>query len=308
MADVYGYLGPAGTYAEAALLAAASTDSAELVPFATVPAALAAVRGGEVDAAMIPLENSVEGAVAAAVDGLAVGDRSLVIAQEIRLPVTFCLASVAGRELAQVRKVAAHPHAEAQTRAWLATHMPQATVVPAASNAAAAIDVVEEQPHAEAAVTSPFAAEVYGLEVLAEDIGDTAGAETRFVLVRPAGPPPAPTGADTTTLALFMGDDHPGALLEILTEFAVRGINLTRIESRPTGGRLGSYFFSVDAEGHLLDERMGEALMGLRRVCQDVRYLGSYARSDGATPTLTRRVRDEDYTSARQWLRGLRAD
>ena len=110
----------------------------------------------------------------------------------------------------------------------------------------------------------------------------TGPAETRFVLVSTPQPPQPATGADKTSLVLFMGEDHPGALLEILTEFAVRGVNLTRIESRPTGGGIGDYFFSVDVEGHLDDARVGEALMGLRRVCAEVRYLGSYPRLDGS--------------------------
>ena len=107
---------------------------------------------------------------------------------------------------------------------------------------------------------------------------------TRFVLVSRPGEPPLPTGHDKTSLVAFIADDHPGALLEVLTEFAVRGVNLTRIESRPTGERLGRYCFSIDCEGHVDDARVGEALMGLRRVCPDVRFLGSYPRADPARP------------------------
>ena len=134
-----------------------------------------------------------------------------------------------------------------------------------------------------------MAAQVYGLDELASDIGDRP-AETRFVLVSTPQPPQPATGADKTSLVLFMGEDHPGALLEILTEFAVRGVNLTRIESRPTGGGIGDYFFSVDVEGHVDDARVGEALMGLRRVCAEVRYLGSYPRIDGRAPVVRRGV------------------
>jgi prephenate dehydratase len=104
-----------------------------------------------------------------------------------------------------------------------------------------------------------------------------------------------------------MGQDHPGALLEILTEFAVRGVNLTRIESRPTGGGIGDYFFSVDVEGHLGDARVGEALMGLRRVCAEVRYLGSYPRLDGRAPVIRRGVADEEFREAQAWLARIRA-
>jgi prephenate dehydratase len=302
----YGYLGPAGTFCEAALLSVVDADESHLEPYSTVTMALEGLRAGAVDYAMVPLENSVEGSVAAAVDGLAIGE-PLVIVREVHLPVSFCLAARPGTALADVRTVTAHPHAEAQCRAWLGRTLPEAVVVPSASNASAALDVAGEAPHADAAVTSRFAAEVYGLEPLADGIGSNAEAETRFVLVtRPVGPPP-PTGSDKTTLALFISDDHPGALLEILTEFAMRGINLTRLESRPTGGGLGSYFFSVDAEGHLSDERMGEALLGLRRVCTEVRYLGSYPRVDGVRPVLRRGVTDAEYADSRGWLDDLRS-
>ena len=131
-------------------------------------------------------------------------------------------------------------------------------------------------------------------------------ARTRFVLVsRPVSPERA-TGSDKTSLVLVIGKDHPGALLEILTEFAVRGINLTRIESRPTGGGIGDYFFSVDAEGHIDEARVGEALIGLHRICADVRFLGSYPRADGARPALRRGVSDGEYSEAQAWLARIR--
>ena len=147
-------------------------------------------------------------------------------------------------------------------------NLPQAEWVPVASNADGARWVAEGRY--DAALAGAFAAEVYGLTVLADQVHDVVGAETRFVLVsRPTAPAPA-TGADKTSLVLVIGQDHPGALLEILTEFAVRGINLTRIESRPTGGGMGDYFFSVDAEGHIDEARVGEALIGLHRICAEV--------------------------------------
>jgi prephenate dehydratase len=137
-------------------------------------------------------------------------------------------------------------------------------------------------------------------------VGDNPSAETRFVLLsRPVAPAQA-TGSDKTSLVLYIGQDHPGALLEILTEFAVRGVNLTRIESRPAGGGIGDYLFSVDIEGHVDDARVGEALMGLRRVCAQVRYLGSYPRVDGGRPVLRRGVSDPDYHDAQAWLARVR--
>ena len=140
----------------------------------------------------------------------------------------------------------------------------------------------------DAALAPSIAAEVYGLEVLADDVADNDEAWTRFVLISRPGAVPAPTGADKSTLFLYMREDHPGALLEILTEFSVRGVNLTRIESRPTRKALGDYYFSVDCEGHVADARVGEALAGLHRICAQVRFLGSYPRHDGKAPLVRR--------------------
>jgi prephenate dehydratase len=304
-AGSYGYLGPEGTFTEAALLTLPSAAGARLVPFAGVAAALQAVRAGAVDAAMVPLENSIEGVVTATLDDLATG-QPLVIAAEVQLPVSFALMARPGTARADVRRVATHPHAEAQTRQWVAAHLPGVEVVAAPSTAAAAASVAESGGPADAAIAAPLAAVVYGLEVLDDGVADNPGAETRFVLVTRPAPPPEPTGADKTSLVLLMAEDHPGALLEMLTEFSVRGVNLTRIESRPTGGGLGSYFFSIDAEGHIDDARVGEALMGLRRVCAEVRYLGSYPRVDGVRPVLRRGVSDAEYAEAQAWLSRIR--
>ena len=167
-----------------------------------------------------------------------------------------------------------------------------------------AASLVADGEH-DAAISAPLAAAVYGLDQLASNIGDRP-AETRFVLISTPQPPQPATGADKTSLVLFMGQDHPGALLEILTEFAVRGVNLTRIESRPTGGGIGDYFFSVDVEGHLDDARVGEALMGLRRVCAEVLYLGSFPRLDGQAPAIRRGVADEEFAQAQAWLTRIR--
>jgi prephenate dehydratase len=158
----------------------------------------------------------------------------------------------------------------------------------------------------DAALAGAFAADRYGLEVIAPDVHDRANAVTRFVVVSPPRPLPARTGADRTSLAAFLVEDHPGALLEILTEFAVRGINLTTIQSRPTGDRLGQYYFFIDCEGHVDDARVGEALMGLRRVCREVRFLGSYARCDGGTAQVRPGTSDAEFAGAAAWLGRLR--
>jgi prephenate dehydratase len=309
----YGYLGPEGTFAEAALLSslgapegvAALPADVELRAYAGVAAAIAGVRDGEVLASMVPVENSVEGAVAQTLDELASGAPLTVIGEAV-LPVTFSLVAAPGTTLEDVRRVGTHPHAEAQTRQWFATNLPGVAVTSTTSTAAAAAALADGTAHWDAAICAPFAASVYGLAVLAEGVGDNPSAETRFVLVSGPTTPPSASGADKTSLVLYIGKDHPGALLEILTEFAVRGINLTRIESRPTGGGIGDYFFSIDAEGHIDDQRVGEALMGLRRVCAEVRFLGSFPRVDGVRPTLRRGVSDAEYHEAQAWLSRVR--
>jgi prephenate dehydratase len=309
----YGYLGPEGTFCEAALLASLGVsdgvtglpEDVRLKPYAGVAAAIAAVRSGEVSASMVPVENSVEGSVAQTLDLLATGAPLTVIGEAV-LPVTFSLLARPGTTLADVRRVGTHPHAEAQTRRWFADHLPGVAVVPTTSTAAAAASLADGTAQWDGAITAPFAAAVYGLAVLAEGVGDNASAETRFVLVSGPIAPPTASGADKTSLVLYIGQDHPGALLEILTEFAVRGINLTRIESRPTGGGIGDYFFSIDCEGHVDDARVGEALMGLRRVCAEVRFLGSFPRVDGVRPILRRGVSDAEYHDAQAWLARVR--
>ena len=298
-----GYLGPAGTFCEAALRTLPVAARAELEPYVSVPDALDAVRRGDVVAALVPFENSVEGSVSTTLDELAAGDPVHVTA-EVLLPVTFDLLVRPGTALGDVRRLATHPHAEAQCRRWLRATLPGAVVHPAPSTADAAAGVAAGVH--DAAIASPLAGERYGLTSAARGIGDDDGAVTRFVLVtKPAAPAP-PTGADRTTVVAFIADDHPGALLELLTEFAVRGVNLTRIESRPTGAGLGRYCFSIDCEGHVADARVGEALSALRRICADVRFLGSYPRADGAAPTVRRGVGDEEFRDAATWLAAIR--
>jgi prephenate dehydratase len=306
----YAYLGPEGTFTEAALAIAVdragqAASGPELIPCATVPAALETVRAGTSDAAMVPLENSIEGAVPATLDELATGDL-LCVTGEVLLPVSFALLARPGTELSDIKRVMTHPHAAAQCRGWLANALPGAEVLTGSSTAAAASSVAEPGSPAEAAIAAPIAGRHYGLVELANDIGANSDAVTRFVMVARPGRPSAPTGADRTTLVAFIADDHPGALLEILTEFSVRGVNLTRIESRPTGLGLGRYCFSIDCEGHITDARVGEALMGLRRICADVRFLGSYPRADGTAPTARRGVTDADFSSAASWLGRIR--
>jgi len=304
----YGYLGPAGTFCQMALDAWAPAQGQEQVPCDSVVAALEALRAGTLDAAMVPIENSVEGGVSATLDALSVGS-DVVITGEVLVPVTFVLAARPGTRLEDIRAVGTHPHGWAQVRTWMNANLPSAVYLTTLSTAAAAADL---DPAAgavaayQAAVCAPVAARIHGLENLAEDIGDNGRAVTRFALVARPGETPAPTGADKTTLVLYQRDDHPGGLLELLEQFAARGVNMTRLESRPTGEAMGSYCFSIDIEGHIADARVAETLMGLKRVCAQVRYLGSYARADGRPTTPVVGMTDGDFESARRWLDDLR--
>ncbi len=305
----YAYLGPAGTFAEAALRTLPAAAKADLQPQPSVAAALEAVRQGEADHALVPIENSVEGSVSTTLDELAAGD-ALMVTREVLLPVTFALMVRPGTGLHAVRRIATHPHAHAQCRRWLSTVLPDATVVPALSTADAAKTLADGSGSHDAAIAAPLAAERYRLEVLATDVEDSPDAVTRFVLVSRPGQPPLSTGHDKSMMVAFIADDHAGALLEILTEFSVRGVNLTRIESRPTGERLGRYCFSIDCEGHVDDARVGEALTGLRRVCPDVRFLGSYPRADEGphveAAASDARTKDTLYRDAEAWLGRIR--
>ncbi|MFQ6170839.1 prephenate dehydratase [Oryzobacter sp. R7] len=303
----YGYLGPEGTFTSMALdaWAPASAEGAQREAFGSVDAALAALRAGTVDGAMVPIENSVEGGVSATLDALASGE-PLVVTGEVLVPVTFVLAASSGTTLEDVRAVGTHSHAWAQVRGWMAAHLPEAAYVPTLSTAAAAEGLEHGPQPYDAAVCAPAAARLHGLDVLADGIGDTSTAVTRFVLVARPGTLPEPTGADKTTVVLFQRDDHAGGLLELLEQFAARGINMTRLESRPTKESMGSYCFSIDLEGHVLDERIGEALMGLKRICAEVRFLGSYPRADRQRAVVAPLTGDADFAAARSWLQSIR--
>ena len=337
--SAYAYLGPAGTFTEQALdlllagrergtgsageggTGAGHPGGTDRRPSPSVGAALDAVRAGEVDAAVVPIENSVEGGVSATLDALAAGGR-LVIVGEVLVPVVFVLAARPGTALDAVRVVGSHPHALAQCRGWLADRLPGATTTETTSTAAAAaaLSVVgdaagprppERSPHAaaprgevlhDAALCAAPAASAAGLEVLAASVADRPGAVTRFVAVARPGSPPPPSGADKTTVVAYQRQDTTGSLLALLEQFAARGVNLCRIDSRPIGTALGRYCFSIDCEGHVDDPRVGEALAGLRRITADLRFLGSYPRADGVASTVPEGTADADFTAAQAWL------
>jgi prephenate dehydratase len=274
------YLGPPGTFSQAALnqLCAAGLIPGDPAPghdqlsTDSTPAALEAVRRGDAQYACVPIENSIEGSVLPTLDSLAIGSPLQVYA-ELTLDVAFSIVVAPGTEATAVRTVAAFPVAAAQVRRWLAEHLPEAVVVPAISNAAAAEDVVAGR--ADAGVSTALAAQLYGVPTLADGVVDEANARTRFVLVGLPGRPPARTGADRTSVVLRL-DNVPGALVTALLEFGIRDIDLTRIESRPTRVELGTYVFFLDCVGHIDDSAVGEALKALHRRCADVRYLGSW--------------------------------
>lgn len=301
----YGYFGPAGTFTHQALLSIPGTERGELTPYATVAACLDAVRDGEVKAGLVPIENSVEGGVSATLDNLTYGE-PLMITREVLLPVQFTLFARPGTQLADIRRVITHPHAAAQCRSWLATNLGQATVTTEGSTAAAAAAVADPSSGYDAAVSSDVAGKLYGLEPLAIEIADNEAAVTRFILLTKPGPVGPATGADKTTMVLFLRADRSGALLELLDQFASRGVNLCRIESRPTKTVFGNYCFAVDAEGHIDDDRMAEAMMGLHRVSARVIFLGSYPRADAAPQHVLPGTSNDDHRAAREWLDSLR--
>lgn len=289
------YLGPAGTFTEQAALDLAARGpepEPELVAAQSVSAALAAVRAGDADAACVPLENSVEGAVPLTQDELTHGE-ALLIAAEAYVPITFQLLSRKGMTLSAVRAVGSHPHGLAQVRDWVARELPQATTVVTDSTAAAAAAVAEGT--LDAAAAAAVAGARYGLEPLADDIGLIRDAITRFVLMRRPAAAPEPTGNDRTSMVLWVANE-PGTLLGLLSEFASRGINLTRLESRPTRTRPGEYVFLVDADGHIADPAMADVLGALIRRGALLRYLGSYPRMRG------RSVPPADFAGAARYL------
>ena len=275
MSIKYAYLGPAGTFTEAALLKIAASDD-QLIAYANVTAALDAVRKGEASKALVPIENSVEGVVARTLDELASGE-PLVITAETTLPVTFSLMTLENKDPKDIKSIATHPHAESQCRSFIAKNYPNAQVIETASTAAAAKGL--SKGDYDAAIGAAIAAKNYQLKIIAEDIGDNTSAVTRFVVVEKPGKSPAATGKDRTSLAVFIAIDHAGALLEILNEFAKHQVNLSFIQSRPTGSQLGHYHFIIDAEGHVEDKPVAAALAGLKEICEDIRFLGSYPQA-----------------------------
>ncbi|MFC7431407.1 MULTISPECIES: prephenate dehydratase [unclassified Agrococcus] len=296
----YSYLGPAGTFTERALLQVPGVDGAERIAVANVVEALRDVVDGRSDAAMIAVENSLEGVVTAAQDALATMPGLRILSEHL-VPVSFSLVAPHGTTIDDVRVVVAHPVAYGQCLQWLGEHLPSHQHMPASSNVTAAIDL---QP-GHAALSTPAITDHVDVAVLAADVIDNPNAVTRFALVGRPGALPVRTGADKTSVIAELPSDAPGVLLEMLEQFATRGVNLSLIQSRPIGDRLGRYRFVLDLDGHVTDERVADALVGLRRFSPRVVFLGSYARADAQPTDVHERYGDASFVEARDWLRGL---
>jgi prephenate dehydratase len=302
--DRVAFFGPFGTFTEQALRTQPDLAGAELVPFRTVPDVLDAVSAGAVDVGLVPIENSIEGMVNFTLDALAF-DHDLLITREIVLDIEHCLLARPGTVLADVKEVLSIPVATAQCHRYLREQLPEAELRAVSSTAEAARLVSEDPATGLAALAPRVAAELYGLEVLAGDVADHTGNQTRFVLVAPTGVP-APTGHDRTALVVYQRADEPGSLISILQEFAARRINLSNLISRPTKqGGLGDYCFIIFAEGHVADDLLADAMRALHAKQGGVKFFGSYPIADPAAHT-AREHADARWREADDWIAALR--
>jgi prephenate dehydratase len=300
----YAFLGPAGTFTELAVKQINQTKGASLISVNHVSEAIDLVISGKVSRAVVPVENSIEGGVSATLDALA-GTELIRIYGEYLVSVTFNLVAKPGTKLSNVKTVATHPVAYAQSRKWLLEKLPGHVHLPTTSTATAAKDLLENS-YADAAIAAPTITNHFKLTTLAKNIGEKKQAQTRFIQIGLAGDLSKPTGADKTSVIVELPSDRPGSLLEMLEQFATRGVNLTRIESRPIGDRLGRYRFNIDAEGHVLDESVGEALAGLHRFSPKVSFLGSYPRADKQQTAPSGNNSNGQYGEAKKWLEAIR--
>lgn len=273
-----GYLGPAGTYSEEALRESAPAG-VEGIPYPTIYDTVMAVHDGEVDRAVVPIENALEGAVSVTLDTLALDATDVRIVAEVVHPIHHCVVAARALDLAQVRRVVSHPQATAQCRRFLHERLGGAERVVAPSTADAVLSV-RDSSEPEVALGSRLAAELYGCRVLVADVEDHPDNVTRFVWLAPAAEAREP-GSKTSLVFWGGGDQSPGWLVHALLEFSNRGVNLTRIESRPRRTSLGHYMFFVDLEGGEGDPLVAEALSALRGQVEELRVLGSYANASG---------------------------
>jgi prephenate dehydratase len=299
------YFGPAGTFTEEALLSQPDLAAGDRVPYAAVPEVIAAVERGDADGGVVPIENMIEGSVSVTLDTLAF-DSDLLIQREIDLPVSLNLCAPVAVALDDIRTVVSFPHALAQCRAWLAKNLPDAATRASHSTSDAAREVAKSKRTDTASISNALAARIYGLDLLASEIEDHPENETRFVLVGRGVP--APTGHDKTSIVCFQRENQPGSLLQILQEFAARGIDLNKLESRPTKRGLGDYCFFIDCEGHISDEVLADALRNLVAKQAEVKFLGSYPVAGPAAAGIARRkAAGRAWKSAAAWVETLRA-
>ena len=298
------FLGPPGTFTEEALLSQPDLAGADLLSMRSMADVLAAAQGGEADYGFVPIENAIEGTVNLTVDAL-VFEHELLIQREVETRIKMNLLAPPGTALGDVRRVISIPVATAQCRAFFAKELPGVELEAANSTAEAAQFLGEQKPAGTAAVSTSLAAELYGLDILAEDIEDHPDNSTRFVLVAP-NHIPAPTGHDKTSIVCFQHTDRPGSLHAILGQFTARNINLTKLESRPTKQGLGSYCFIIDLEGHVDDEVVADCLRDLHAQLAGVKFLGSYPAAGEHGPA-RRREAEEAWKAADVWISSLRS-
>jgi len=300
-----GFFGPSGTFTEQALRTQADLAKATTVPFRTVPDVLDAVESGEVDLGFVPIENSIEGTVNFTQDAL-VFDHDLLIQREVVLDIEHCVLAKKGATLAGIETLFSIPVATAQCHEYVRTNLGKADVRAANSTAEAARIVSESGGNTTAAIAPRIAAKVYGLEVIADNIADHAGNQTRFILVG-KNTIPSPTGHDRTALVVFQRADEPGSLISILQEFAARRINLSQLLSRPTKrGGLGDYCFIIYCDGHITNELVADVLRDLHAKQGAVKFLGSYPAA-GAQAHTAREHADARWREADDWVTALRA-
>ena len=270
------YLGPAGTFSEDAVRAASGGRDVDLVATTTVYDAISAVAEGACDLALVPFENSIEGSVRPTLDALAFDVDGVTIAGEHDQPIRHSLIAREAVPLERIERVLSHPQVLAQCARFLRRELPHAEPL-ATTSSAEAIRSISLTQSPWAAIGASSAAKLYGCSVLRDGVEDEAGNVTRFIWIAPAAAPVEGRGPWRTTLVFSeLGADHPGALVEALTEFSERNVNLTRIESRPLRRGLGRYMFFVDLEGRLDDEPVAAAVAGLRGKAESVRILGTY--------------------------------
>ncbi|MBV8984425.1 MAG: prephenate dehydratase [Acidimicrobiia bacterium] len=297
------FLGPAGTFTEEALLSQPDLAEAELVPMPSFPDVLRATADRDVDYGFVALENSIEGTVRLVMD-LLVFEHELLIQREVVLPIRQNLLAPPGLALSDVRRVVSFPDALAQCRDFFERELPGAEIVAANSTAEAVQLVASERPSGTAALGTALAAKLYGLEVIAADVEDSAENMTRFVLVAREAIPPI-TGHDKTSIVCFQQADRPGSLHGILGQFTARNINLTRLASRPTKKALGEYCFIIDLEGHVDDEIVADCLRDLHAQLKNVKFLGSYPAASEHGPAV-RRDAEAKWKAADDWIASLR--